>query len=195
MRKISNNGDFSGTLTLFRNDLVKIGEENDSTTLKQTESEILSLEFVNGTPTAPPAELLLDNGDYFWVWTRAENTGSAYDITLEFSGEVFSMEPKDREIISVGDDPDDMYLVEGVYTEILEGEVGFCNKDAVYEYMTDDGGELAITIKSGTVFESDVKLNIYVQNSADGEYDCIKTLTVTSGKYTAVTVLFEQLSI
>ncbi len=186
---------FTGSLTLIRNDLVKVGEENDSIIVEQKENDIFTLTVVNGVLKNPISEILLDHGDYFWEWIRAENTSSAYDITLELSGEVFSMEQKDREIISVGDDPDDMYLVEGVYTEILEGEVGFCNKDAVYEYMTDDGGELAITIKSGTVFESDVKLNIYVQNSADGEYDCIKTLTVTSGKYTADTVLFEQLSI
>ena len=41
------------------------------------------------------------------------------------------------------------------YVETLEGEVGFSNKDAIYQYLTDDGGELSITIKSGTVFESD----------------------------------------
>ena len=140
------------------------------------------------------SEILLDHGDYFWEWKKAENTGPDYDIMLELSGEVFSFEQLDREIISIGSDSD-MPYVDGFFVETLDGEVGFCNKDAIYQYMTDDGGELSLMIRSGTVFDSKLKLNIYVQNINDGEFDCVKSLTVNAGEYTGDTVICDNLVI
>ncbi len=186
---------FTGIITLFRRDLVKTTENEDSVTVKQIDNNILTLTIINGVLKNPVSEILLDNGDYFWEWAQAEHVGAAaFDIKLELTGEVFSIEPKDREIISIGDDTVKMPLVSGVYVETLEGEVGSSNKDAIYQYMTDDGGELSLTIKSGAVFESDVKLNIYEQNSFDGEFSCVKILTVTAGEYTANTVILNHLS-
>jgi hypothetical protein len=187
---------FTGTLTLFRNDLVKTGEADGNTTLMQVENDILTLTVINGELKNPVSEILLDHGDYFWEWERTANiSDSAFDITLELSGEVFSMEQKDREIISIGDDIAEMPLVSGAYVETLEGEVGFCNSDAVYQYMTDDGGELSLSIKSGTVFDAKLKLDIYVQNSADGVFDCVESLTVMAGEYTQDTVILDHLAI
>jgi Ca2+-binding RTX toxin-like protein len=186
---------FTGTLTLYRNDLVKTGEADGNTTFATVENDILTLNVVNGVLKNPVSEFLLDHGDYFWKWEMAENDSSAFDITLKLTGEVFSIEPDDREIISIGDDTVEMPLVGGAYVETLEGEVGFCNKDAVYQYMTDDGGELSITIKSGTVFESDVDLSIYMQDYTDGEFDCVKTMTVKAGEYTEDTALIDRLVI
>ena len=186
---------FTGTLTLFRNDLVKTGEADGNTTLMQVENDILTLTVINGVLKNPASEVLLDHGDYFWQWTLADNDGSAFDIKLELSGEVFSIEQKDREIISIGDDTNEMPQVGEAYVETLEGEVGFSNKDAIYQYLTDDGGELSITIKSGTVFESDVDLSIYMQDYTDGEFDCVKTVTVKAGEYTEDTVLINRLVI
>ena len=187
---------FTGTLTLFRNDWVETEKDADGTTLKQTENDILTLTVVNGVLKNPLSEILLDNGEYFWKWSRTENTGNTdFDITLELSGEVFSVEQKDREIISIEDGNPDMPLIDGVYVETLEGEIGFCNEDAIYQYMTDDGGELSLTIKRGTVFEADADLFIYEQSSSDGDFDCVKTLTVKSGEYTADTVILNNLSI
>ena len=185
---------FTGTLTLFRNDLVKVGEEEGSIILEQRENDILTLNVVNGVLKNPISELLLDNGDYFWEWKKTGNSSSAYDITLELSGEVFSAEQADRVIIAIGSDPD-MPCVDGVFVEKLEGEVGFCNKDAIYQYMTDDGGELSITIRSGTVFDSKLKVNIYVQNSGSGEFECEKSLTVNAGEYSSDTVIYDNLAI
>ena len=186
---------FSGSLTLYRNDLVQTGEENGSVTLAQEENDILTLTVVNGVLKNPMSEILLDHGDYFWEWTRTEDISSACDITLELSGEVFSMEQKDREIIAIGDDIDEMLCVDGVFVEKLSGEVGFCNKDTVYQYMTDDGGELSLTVRSGTVFDAKLKLNIYVQNINDSEFDCVESLTVNAGEYTGDTVLCDHLVI
>ena len=192
-----NGGDlqnFTGTLTLYRHDLVKAGTEDGSAVFNHIENEILSLCVVNGVVNNPMAEILLDNGEYFWEWFRT-GTDTAFDITIELTGEVFSMEQDDREIISIGDGDPEMPLVGGVYVETLKGEVGFCNKDAVYQYMTDDGGELSLTIKSGTVFDARLKLHIYVQNSADGDFDCVESLTVAAGEYTQDTVILSQLAI
>ena len=176
-------------------DLVKTGEADGNTTLMQVENDILTFTVINGVLKNPASEVLLDHGDYFWQWTLADNDGSAFDIKLELSGEVFSIEQKDREIISIGDDTNEMPQVGEAYVETLEGEVGFSNKDAIYQYLTDDGGELSITIKSGTVFESDVDLSIYMQDYTDGEFDCVKTVTVKAGEYTEDTVLIDRLVI
>ena len=184
----------TGTLTLFRNDLIKVGEEDGSIILEQRENDILTLRVVNGVLQNPMPEHLLDNGDYFWEWKKTGNSNSAYDITLELSGEVFSAEQADRGIVAIGSDPD-MPCVDGVFVEKLEGEVGFCNKDAIYQYMTDDGGELSLTVRSGTVFDSKLKLSIYVQNSDSGEFECEKSLTVNAGEYSSDTVICDNLVI
>ena len=192
----SNTASFSGTLTLYRNDLVKTGENDNTVSVRQTETEILKLEFVNGITVSPAEEVLLDNGDYFWEWERADHDrGGISEITVELSGEVFSAEQIDREIISIGDDIAEMPCVDGVFVETLEGEVGFCNKDAIYQYMTDDGGELSLTIKRGTVFDAKLKVNIYVQNIDDSDFDCVESLTVNAGEYTSDTVLCDHLVI
>ena len=146
---------FTGTLTLIRRDFVKAGETEDNTTLKQTDNDILELVIVNGTLKNPVARILLDNGDYFWKLERANGAAtSASELSLELAGEVFSAEQKDREAVSIGDDTAKMPLVSGAYVETLAGEVGFCNKDAIYQYVTDDGGELALVIKSGKILEN-----------------------------------------
>ena len=187
---------FTGILTLFRNDLVKIDEENNTAALKQIENDILTLKVVNGTLINPISEILLDHGDYFWKWTQAKNiNNSSFDIKLELSGEVFSVEQKDREIISIGDDTTEMPLVAGAYNENLEGEVGFCNKDAVYQYMTDDGGELSLTIKSGTSVDAGYRVYIYVQSDRNDKYALVKSLAVKAGEYTADSVILSNLAI
>ena len=191
----SNTKNFTGTLTLFRNDLVKSGEENDTALIKQIENKIVQLEFINGNLKSPISEFLLDNGEYFWEYSSADNGEKADSvITAELSGEVFSMEQKDREIISIDDDPQ-MPKISGVYVETLKGEVGFCNRDAIYQYMTDDGGELSITIKSGTVFDAKLNIHIFVQNSSDDNFSCEKTLTVNQGEYTDDTMILERLAV
>ena len=191
----SNTAHFSGTLTLYRNDLIKTGENDNTVGVRQTETEILKLEFVNGISASPAEEILLDNGDYFWEWERSGNApGGISEITVELSGEVFSAEQTDREIISIGSDPD-MPCIDGVFVETIDGEVGFCNKDAIYQYMTDDGGELSLTIRSGTVLDARLKLNIYVQNIDDSEFDCVESLTVNAGEYAGDTVICDNLVI
>jgi hypothetical protein len=134
---------FTGTLTLFRNDLVKITEDSDSTTLMQVENDILMLTIVNGILKNPVSEFQLDHGDYFWKYeSKTASITGTFDITLELSGRVFSIEEKDREIISIGDDCTQMPLVAGSYVETLEGEINFSNQDAIYQYMTDEQVEL-----------------------------------------------------
>ncbi len=192
----SNTENFTGTLTLYRKDLVETGKEDNCISLKQVEKQILSLQFVNGILQEPVSKILLDNGDYFWEWSRADNDSSPdSEITIELSGELFSMEQADREIISIGDDNHMMPLVSGAYVETLDGEIGFCNRDAIYQYMTDDGGELSIAIKSGTIFDAQLKVHIYVQNNSDGNFECAETLTVNSGEYSDDTLILSRLAI
>ena len=187
---------FTGTLTLFRNDLVQKVAKNNSVTLTQTENDIITLKVVNGILKNPISEIILDHGDYFWEWTRTKNINdSSFNIELELTGEVFSVEQKDREIISIGDDTDEMPLVAGAYKEKLEGEVGFCNKDAIYQYMTDDGGELSLTIKGDTTVDAKFKIYIYVQSEKKNKFTCVKSLTVKAGEYTADSVILNNLSI
>ena len=187
---------FTGTLTLYRNDMVKKSGKNDSVTLKQTENDIIKLKVVDGVLKTPCSEILLDHGDYFWEWSRSKNiVDVAFDIKLELTGEVFSNEQQDREIVSIGEDTIEMPLVEGAYRENLEGEVGFCNKDAIYQYMTDDGGELSLSIKGNTALEAKFKVYIYVQSEKNGKFTRVKTLTVNAGEYDTDKIILDKLAI
>lgn len=190
-----NSENFSGTLDLYDIDLVKIGEDEDdgSVDVQQREIKTATLEFVNGILQAPVSEILLDHGDYYWVWTRSETDASLdSEITVQITGEVFSMEMEDRETYIIGSDDSDMELEDGVYVETLEGEVGYCNEDSIYRYITDEGGELSLSIKEGTVFDANLRIHVYLQNMTDAEFELAETLSVMAGEYSADTVILDH---
>ncbi len=188
---------FTGTLTLYRNDLVRTKNKNNTSTLKNKENKILTLKFVNGKLTKGVSDMLLDNGEYFWEYSRTgKDISTDSQLNIDLSGEVFSAGQKDRDSITIGGSDSDLpqdHL--GNNVEKLTGEVGFCNADAIYQYLTNDGGDLSLTISSGTVFESKLKLCIYVQNDKNAKYTQVKTITVNAGEYTSDKLILDKLSI
>lgn len=190
-------GNLNGTLVLYRKDLVKVKSKHNSVRAKVKEKKILSLKFVNGKLTKPAADVLLDHGDYFWKWTaRSKKTSPDSEISMQLSGEVFSEEQQDRESIVIGGEDSDIPMDHaGANTETLSGEVGFCNADAIYNYITGDGGELTLSIRRGTVLDAKLKIHIYVQSEKSDKFLRRKTLTVKAGKYSENKVILNDMSI
>ena len=190
-------GNLSGTLVLYRNDLKKVKSKKNTVKTKTQEKKVLTLKFVNGKLTKPATDVLLDHGDYFWQWTaRSKKTAPDSEISMQLSGEVFSVEQKDRETVVIGGEDSDIPVDHaGVNRETISGEVGFCNADAIYNYVTDDGGELSLTVRSGTELAAKLKVYIYVQSEKSDKFIRRKTLTVKAGKYSENKVILNDMSI
>lgn len=185
---------FNGTVTLYREELIEMGSNDDYITLKEKERKICSFEFEDGVLQDPETGFLLDHGNYFWEWSRSKKDAQTESgFSMDLTGEVFSIEEDDREFVDI-----EKTDLNGNFCETLEGEVGFSNADAVYQYMTDDGGELTISIDAGTVLESKVKIQVYLQddrNGKKGKYKRVKTVNVDAGTYSESEVILSDLSL
>ncbi len=184
---------FSGSVILYRN---KISKKNNNS-IKITTSKILTLTFVNGKLINPVSDILLDHGDYFWEWKRkGKDISSDSGISIQLTGKVFPAEDKDREYTIIGGEDSEVAVnSDGINTETLEGAIGFFNKDAVYQYITDDGGELSLTIKGNTVVDAAYKIYIYVQSDKSNKFTRVKSLTVKAGEYDTDTVILNDLAV
>ena len=183
---------FSGTVVLYRN---KLSQKKNN--IKVTAAKVLTLTFVNGKLSKPISDILLDHGDYYWEFNRKGKDISAdSEVSIHLTGEVFPIEDKDREHTIIGGEDSDVPInSDGLFAETIAGEIGFFNKDAIYQYITDTGGELSLAITGDTSVDAKYKIYIYVQSEQSNQFTRAKSLTVKAGEYTTESVILNDLAI
>lgn len=158
-------GDFTGTLTLYQVEGTRRGHDD----------AIMIADVVNGEVMPGPAtdDILLDSGLYYFTAAGSWN-GTTTELTLSLFGDLFPDFGPERGVVSLPDSVDE----KGCYSETLEGWGGAFDEAEIWEFLLEDAGELSLSVNGAETITGTLVVDLFVQTSANGQYQRAKTFTV-----------------
>jgi hypothetical protein len=158
-------GDFTGTLTLYQVEGTRRGHDD----------AIMIADVVNGEVTPGPVtdDILLDSGLYYFTAVGAWN-GTTTELSLSLFGDLFPDFGPERGVVSLPDSVDE----HGRYSETVESWVGAFDGEDIWEFLLEDAGELSLSVNGAETITGTLVVDLFVQTSANGQYQRAKTFTV-----------------